>query len=415
MKRKACIVLLLFLNICLLGCIKNIKQNQTIESSHIDPIESTLKYSFTRNQRSSVDYSDAQQYEYSIFRMYDYYIKKANFDTRSLYHGVITLFQNTNYNFKVKDMVANSEVARPVKALIENDIITLIDSSASIAGMPADSARKIREQGTDKAVKYFSIDGARKQNDAASGKAGKIGALRIQYGFADDKGWVIAEVFKNIMLGCIYLDQMFNVHLNPKILNSNSLQSKHEKQELINGTNYTELEHHWDMAYGYYQYWKILIKDEDLPILKGLGLKLNNAFVRGRTALNTRSYDELQKQAKLIRSMMALALGARIIDLLVGKNTLANLRQEPRSFAFLLLSQAMGFIYDLQFLPKPDGNSMYYTYQEIKEIWKKFQDDNGFWNNQRLIADFSVNGSLLWIAKEIANRIGITLDQAGIK
>lgn len=76
MKRKACIVLLLFLNICLLGCIKNIKQNQTIESSYIDPIESMLKYSFTRNQRSSVDYSDAQQYEYSIFRMYDYYIKK---------------------------------------------------------------------------------------------------------------------------------------------------------------------------------------------------------------------------------------------------------------------------------------------------------------------------------------------------
>ena len=69
-------------------------------------------------------------------------------------------------------------------------------------------------------------------------------------------GIAVAEVYKYAIMGAIYLDKILNIHLSEQILENNEVLVRNDLTQLLPGHNYTELEHHWDLAYGYYDFWK---------------------------------------------------------------------------------------------------------------------------------------------------------------
>ena len=82
---------------------------------------------------------------------------------------------------------------------------------------------------------------------------GKGGYLGYNIGdenlaFVNAKGVAVAEVYYEMIRGSIYLDKILNVHLNPELYNDQQLLKDQAASNLVNGHNYTELEHHWDLA-----------------------------------------------------------------------------------------------------------------------------------------------------------------------
>ena len=68
----------------------------------------------------------------------------------------------------------------------------------------------------------------------------------------DERGIAVAEVYRYAVMGAIYLDKILNVHLSEDVTENPEVRSAHDLTQLSAGHNYTELEHHWDLAYGYY-------------------------------------------------------------------------------------------------------------------------------------------------------------------
>lgn len=68
-----------------------------------------------------------------------------------------------------------------------------------------------------------------------------------------------------MILGAIFLDKALGEYLNVDELQNTELIQRHEDQKLITGRNYTELEHHWDLAYGYYKQIQKPILSSNLP------------------------------------------------------------------------------------------------------------------------------------------------------
>src|SRR3712207_4842813 len=67
--------------------------------------------------------------------------------------------------------------------------------------------------------------------------------------------------------------------------------------------------------------------------------------------METSRYDEIKLQADTIRHELGRVVAVRAMNLLVGANTFANLKENPK-YAFRLLSQAYGLIYASQFVKK---------------------------------------------------------------
>ncbi len=211
-----------------------------------------------------------------------------------------------------------------------------------------------------------------------------------------------------MMLGGIYLDKILNVHLNDSLYNDVRLRREHEATALLPGRNYTELEHHWDLAYGYYQYWLPFIQTSGLSVLRESRIKIYNAFAIGRLALTEFRYQDMQEQLNFIKSELSKVVAVRTMSLLVGDITLANLDEDINN-SLVFLSKGCGSIYCLQFTVQPSGKP-YFTYNEVKSYINALTAGKGLWDKERLLGSETTEGSLKNVAASIGKRYGLTLD-----
>ncbi len=164
------------------------------------------------------------------------------------------------------------------------------------------------------------------------------------------------------------------------------------------------------MAYGYFQFLKNLSQANGVPALKYSEQKLYSAFVQGRIELSRYRYDDMKVQLKIIREELSRVMAIRIIDYLIGVNTIVNLKEGNGSDAFNFLSKAYGLIYALQFTRNAEGNK-YFTYEQVQDILNQFRSENGFWDTERLLGNESVNGSVENIANQIAEPFGFSVEE----
>lgn len=364
----------------------------TAESAYIAPIWQTPPYRFTRHGSSSVDTRQPELVQQGLDILYNSYLREARIMSEATRREVQTYFtRGYHQGYSLQDGIAQSSMHQDKRTFILSQLQNLLSNSAELSG-------------------FGSTEPNRKRNTAIaplqSGYIGvSIGDKNIA--FANNRGLVVAEVFRYYAMGAYYLDKLYNIHTHDTVIHSQELQERHQNNQLVLGQNYTELEQHWDLAFGYFLLWRKVIQSEGSPLLKGREQRIYDAFAQARFDLSLYDSASLGKHRKIIYDELSRGIAIRAIYLLLGRNTQANLSEET-PYAFHALSQAIGIIYSLPFILSPEGKP-YFTHTEVQQLAESLLQGDGLWDTNRLLSGESTTGSLKQVASAIAKPFGIDI------
>ncbi|WP_093668158.1 DUF4856 domain-containing protein [Tenacibaculum sp. MAR_2009_124] len=255
--------------------------------------------------------------------------------------------------------------------------------------------------------------------DAVEGTAGKIqelgtgGSMR----YVNAKGLEYNQAFGKGLIGALMVDQILNNYLSTKKLDEATSRADNDAGILIEGKNYTNMEHKWDEAYGYLYgkeatpaspelgadsfLNKYLKRVEDDADFAGIADKIYNAFKLGRAAIVAKDYELRDKQVEILREEISKIIAVRAVYYLqYGKDKLAT----DKGAAFHDLSEGYGFVYSLRFTQTSATGAPHLTVDEINEFVSTLQAGNGFWT--------ITNDELEQMSTKIANAYGFTVGQA---
>ncbi len=375
----------------LFACDK--REGITVDSAFMRPLLPEPTYKFSRHGRSSVDLLSIKLINKSLTTLYRSYTKEARLSSEEVYADFEHYYKDGFYaGYAPYAYIAVSPRFEDKREAILQDFNGFVEETKALSGFEKGNTFEIRNTPISK------------------GNSGFIG-LNIgdsNIAFADDKGLVVAEVFRYGLMGSIFLDQLFNVHISKATLENEELRRKHEDLVQIQGKNYTDLEHHWDLAYGYFTYWAKELQGDGQPLLRDRMQKINASLVQGRLDLFNYDYEALNGKVTIVREELSRALAVKAMYHLLGVNTLANLQEDaPNAFPFI--SQAIGMIYTLQFTQKADGTP-YFTREELKAMIDDLLAGEGLWDTERLLADKKTKGSLYEIGERLGKPFGISTD-----
>ncbi|HTF19480.1 MAG TPA: DUF4856 domain-containing protein [Chryseolinea sp.] len=187
---------------------------------------------------------------------------------------------------------------------------------------------------------------------AASGKAGKLGTYLV-----DTKGIEIIQIIQKSLIGALQLDYIGNVLLSQGLDADN--------HTLVDGKEYSQLEHNWDEAYGLFTLspaylYNIVTQtattnDTRATVEFGAGAyvweynktgypTIYPAFLKGRAAIVNNDKSEVAAQATIIRTEMEKAIARAALGYLDKWKTGES--DGARAHA---IGEGLGFIYSLRF------------------------------------------------------------------
>lgn len=362
---------------------------QTVETGEVFLPEQDPKYQFVRNRESSVDLQEAELTLLSGQDLLERYINEARISRAEHLEEALSLFRFGLYGYALLPRTAQSPLFREQRSLVVADIEALIHATAELSGLGAERPNEHRRR------------------EARPGQSGYIAtSASSKLSFVDARGLVLAEVLKTYLLGAVALDQVLGVHADDAVVTNLQLTSDHSAQKLLKGKNYTELEQRWDTAYAYYLYGlRHLALGNGVVALRGVLRKLDLAFTLGRIDMDYFLYDKLPEHIRTLRQELARALVIRIETLLLGGNTLANLKEDAR-FALSMLSEAYGLIYALQFLRNDQGEA-YFSRAEVQTLQSRLVSGTGLWDVERLLGRSDAEGDLSIVLRTIKERIAL--------
>jgi len=233
---------------------------------------------------------------------------------------------------------------------------------------------------------------------ATPGIAGQI-ADGSSVRYVSAKGLEYNQAVNKALIGGLMLDQMVNNYLSTSILDAGENRANNDATILVEGKNYTDMEHKWDEAYGYlfalvedvanpletYSndsfFGKYLSRVEGDSDFAGIADDIYQAFKLGRAAIVTGDYDVRNEQAAILRNKLSQMIGIRAVYYLqAGKNALPTDGNDYGS-AFHDLSEGFGFVYSLRFVRSGDSNAPVFTRAEVDGFLDQIYNipANGFW------------------------------------
>ena len=255
--------------------------------------------------------------------------------------------------------------------------------------------------------------------NASAGVAGQIqqaGGGSVRY--INAKGLEYNQAINKGLIGALVADQILNNYLSTAVLDEASNTTDNDNETLDGDNNYTTMEHKWDEAFGYLygnepdatapvlnndsflnEYLSRVNDDTDFA---GIADEIYNAFILGRAAIVNNDYTTRDSQAEIIKEKISEVIAVRgIYYLQQGKNSLAV----DDASAFHALSEAVGFIYSLQFTRQPNSTQPYLSKTEVDTIINTLQSGNGFWDVTAATLDE--------VSETIATKFNFTVLQAG--
>lgn len=257
---------------------------------------------------------------------------------------------------------------------------------------------------------------------AAPGVAGQIAdGSAVRY--LNAQGFEYNEFLIKSLIGALCVDQMLNNYLSLAVLDQASNRADNDNAVLLEGTNYTNMEHKWDEAYGYL----FGLADNASDPLINLGANdvfLNkylarvngdsdfstyaqdifNAFKLGRAAIVAGEYTIRDQQIAIIKDRVSNIIGIRSVYYLqAAKNAFAA--NQPGT-ALHDLGEAYGFIYSLMFTQNPNTQAPYFNAQEVESLLSDLtsQGPNGLWDLDAATLDN--------LSNQIADRFNFSVNQA---
>tara|TARA_B100000809_G_scaffold266618_1_gene330295 strand:- start:493 stop:1701 length:1209 start_codon:yes stop_codon:yes gene_type:complete len=254
---------------------------------------------------------------------------------------------------------------------------------------------------------------------ASAGVAGQIqeaggGSTR----YVNAKGLEYNQAIAKSLIGALMTDQLLNNYLSPAVLDAGDNVADNNDGIVLEGKNYTTMEHKWDEAFGY-----LYGADDQIDPVLGADSFLNkyldkvngdsdysdtaetiyNAFKLGRAAIVANNYVVRNEQAVILKDEISKIIAIRAIYYLEQGKIAKN--AGDLGGAFHDLSEGFGFVYSLQFTRQADSNAPYFTKTEVDGYISQLMEGNGFWD----VTDATLEA----MSAEIANRFNLTVAQAG--
>ncbi|MDI1324399.1 MAG: DUF4856 domain-containing protein [Algoriphagus sp.] len=288
----------------------------------------------------------------------------------------LRMFQSLNYYFTSSIKAKTTIQAQKASNLFSNtgnSFIDITDTGISISGTALNSSslslsemvaasRSQAEATTTKTnfgLMFSQLEQASLSlNKAAtSNTAGMLGTYLV-----DENGIEIAQVIQKSLIGALQLDYIGNVLLKEGLNADN--------YSLVEGKNYTKLEHNWDMAYGMLTLNPVYLEgytDSQRGPLSEFGAgsyiweynkesyaKIFPAFLKGRAAIVNNDRAELEIQALFIRKEFEKALANAALGYLGKWRTSTS--DDKRAHA---IGEGLGFIYSLRFATTYQADAMF--------------------------------------------------------
>ena len=361
-------------------------------------------FSFERNGATSVDYNG----QTTRIEMGEEFVTALKTSTRTLaeLNGMFA-HQAGNSDFSDADLNASSKSIRS-KTAASADYFSSNTTDATAIKTQFDAW--IAEQANDVFPNW--------NNTASAGVAGGIqeaggGSTR----YVNGKGVELNQIINKGLIGGLMADQMLNNYLSPAVLDAATNIADNNAETLVDGKNYTTMEHKWDEAFGYLYGTdnatspalnqdsflnKYLSRVEGDADFAGIAARVYDAFKLGRAAIVNKDYTTRDEQAEIIRGEISKVIAIRAVYYLQqGKGNLGT----DMGSAFHDFSEGLGFIYSLQFTRQPNSTNPYFTKAEVDGFISTLMTGNGLWDVTATTLD--------QMSETIAAKFDFTVAQAG--
>ena len=204
------------------------------------------------------------------------------------------------------------------------------------------------------------------------------------------KGHEINQLFTKGLMGALVCDQIIWGYLTAGKLDAGTNKADNDAGTVVEGKNYTQMEHYWDEGFGYLygldtdisnssiEGQDVLVskylKKVDGSSLPGIAQELYDAFKHGRAAIVAGAYDVRDEQAEIVKTKLSHIIGRKAADYL--RSGAGKINDGKWADAHHALSEGWGFILSLQFTKNPTSGAPYYSNSEVNDMLT--QIDN-FW------------------------------------
>ncbi len=314
-------------------------------------IERPATYEFSRNGESTVSYT-GQTERLDMLAEMKAYIATANIGEQLDESTLLDMYANENSPFENEDLNSST------KNLESKTFITDITF-----------------------FKEILISTALASGSTAAADQGKSGLVSRGAGnniLVDDKGWEYTQLVEKGLMGAVFLHQIYNVYLTDSKIGIDI-----SNEDLVEGTNYTAMEHHWDEAFGYWgvntafdtegenRFWGNYSYGRER--YTGTVTKLKDAYLAGRTAIVNKDYDAMNAASELIYQEFELLAAATTIHYI--NDGIRDLNSADIGNLFHHISEGYGFAMALKYSPIKR-----ITDEQLDLILNKhFGTDGDFW------------------------------------
>lgn len=328
----------------------------------VPQIEVPTSYSFERDGQTTVSFQGQTDRLNMLTELKNYVVSGDQGEVLSS-QKLLDMYANANSPFESADLNASTKQLENKTNPAEVDFIKSILNDAA----------------------EVSADVANNGTQATEGVAGQIErGTSGKFINVTEKGWEFKEFTEKNVMASVFYHQIFNVYLSQEKIGKSV-----DNVNLVEGKNYTELEHHWDEAFGY---WGVPVDyPNGDPILDadhkrfwanytnsvgeilGVNEKLMTAYITGRAAIVANNHTVKNAQIEIIIDQHELVAAAKAVHYL--KSSQNSLSTGDMGSLFHTLSEGYGFFKAISLSPNAKLSQ-----SEINEILNVDLGENGdFW------------------------------------
>ncbi|MCI4670582.1 MAG: DUF4856 domain-containing protein [Bacteroidia bacterium] len=386
------------------------------DNGSVSPIDEPDTYDFQRNGSSSVSFTGQTT---RIQMAEELAASLKDFDNAST-ELLLEMFRNETESGDDADPYSSADLNasdKSIKSKVAASQDYYSSNTAESAVIKADFESWINAQVNE----VFPAQNV----EATAGTAGQI-ADGSSARYINAKGLEYDQMVIKGLIGALMTDQALNNYLGTAVLDEGNNREDNDNGVLVEGKNYTNMEHKWDEAYGYLYGTSVDPADPNATIggddsflnkyigraegdedFAGIAAEIYNAFKLGRAAIVAGDYTLRDEQAEIIKEKVSEIIGIRAVYYLQQAKFILDQSNPDYGAAFHDLSEGYGFIYSLMFTRKPNTDAPYFTKSEVDALIAKLLGDgeNGLWDVTPTTLDE--------LSSEIADAFKFTVEQAG--
>ncbi|MEB2774335.1 DUF4856 domain-containing protein [Algoriphagus sp. D3-2-R+10] len=346
--------------IALAGIFFSCVEDDSVELPNLNTPDT---YTFERDGISTVSYQ-GQTDRLNMLSEMKSYLTKGDNGTAISAQTLLDMYANANEPFESGDLNAATS-----KQLENKTNPADVDFFKGIMVDAADVSAEVATNGTV----------------ATEGVAGKIErGTSGKFININEKGWEFTQFIEKGLMGSVFYHQIFNAYLSDSKIGEDV-----DNENLVEGKNYTTLEHHWDEAFGYWgvpvdfpkgtpalpdsykRFWANYTNGRDAML--NVNQPLMDAYILGRTAIVSNNHTVKNEQIVTIIDLHELVSAATAVHYINGSmNALST--GDSGNF-FHSLSEGYAFVAALKHSPRKK-----ITQATIDDILKvDFGVDGDFW------------------------------------